>query len=126
MQEWRDKVRLHREEAQRLLENAYVLLSQGEAEKAGELFWGSMAHALKAVAATKGKELRQHREIREFARAVARETQDATLWNIYTAAEHLHSDFYEVALSVEDIAATGEQVQEGVRRLLGLLEVSTG
>lgn len=126
MQEWRDKVRVHREEAQRLLENAYALLCQGEAEKAGELFWGSMAHALTAVAATKGVELRQQREIREFARAVAREAQDATLWNIYIAAEHLHSDFYEVALSVEDVAATGEQVQEGVRRLLGLLDVSTG
>ena len=49
------------------LHNAYVSLDQEELEKASELLWGSMALAVKAVAALREIELRSHAAIWEYA-----------------------------------------------------------
>ena len=40
------------------LENVYNSLDAGDAEKAGEFLWGSLAEALKAVAANEGRNSR--------------------------------------------------------------------
>ena len=45
------------------LENAFKFIKVGNPEKAGEFLWGSMAQALKAVAASRGRELNTHQEI---------------------------------------------------------------
>ncbi|MBI2871767.1 MAG: hypothetical protein HYY00_01085 [Chloroflexi bacterium] len=117
-----ERLALYRAQALHYLENAFIALRQGDVEKAGEFLWGSMAEALKAVAAHKGTTLRQHREIREFARAIANELGERALWDAYGNAEHLHANFYEVELSLEDVAAIGESVKRAVERLLGLAE----
>ena len=112
-------------QARHYLENAFATLQQGDVEKAGELLWGSMAEALKGVAARKGIGLRTHREIRRFARTLSAERQEPGIMDAYIRAEHLHSNFYEVFLEVEDLVSEGEVIAVTVRKLLDLAEQSS-
>jgi len=116
----------HRRQAEVYLANAYELLRAGEVGKAREMLWGSMAQALKALAMARGLHLRQHREVRAWARQLATELKDQTLWDAYTSAEFLHVNFYELDLSAEDVVATGERVKQGVKRVLELSERVSG
>ena len=84
-------------------ENALNFLRQGETQKAAELLWGSIAEALKAVAASRGLRLRNHREIWEYARELARELSDESIFDGFKAAHSLHSDFYEAGLTLDDV-----------------------
>ncbi len=43
----------HKAQSVHYLENAYKFIDAGDVEKASEFLWGSMAQAIKAVAATK-------------------------------------------------------------------------
>ena len=51
-----------------------------EAEKASEFLWGSMAEALKAVAASEGRELTKHWEIGDYMPGVQGEGFTAAHW----------------------------------------------
>ena len=57
-------------------ENALSALEAGDAEKAGEFVWGSMAEALKAVAAKKATNLWRHQDIEDYAKSLAKEIGD--------------------------------------------------
>jgi hypothetical protein len=89
-------------------ENALNFLRQGETQKAAELLWGSIAEALKAVAATRGLRLRNHREIWEYARELARETSDESMFDGFREAHALHTDFYEAELTIDDVRVAWE------------------
>jgi hypothetical protein len=103
------------------MENALVFLQRGEAGKAGELLWGSVAEALQAVATSRGMRLANHRSLRFFAGTVAKELGDASLSEGYRLAEGLHSNFYEVELEPGDIAAVVEPIRRTVSKLLDLI-----
>ena len=64
------------------LENALKFIKAGNPEKAGEFLWGSMAQALKAVAASKGIELNTHQEIRRYARELAKRCKDESIYGM--------------------------------------------
>lgn len=113
----------YRAQSVHYLENAVTSLQQGDVEKAGEFLWGSVAEALKAVAARKGQLLRNHREIREYARALSAELQDPTIEMAFKVADQLHSNFYESFLSAEDLAPDAERIRAAVRKLIDLLDV---
>ncbi len=102
-------------------ENALGSIQAGEAGKAGEFLWGSVAEALKAVAANEKRELRSHGEVREFARALAKKLNDMSIWDGYAIANSLHSNFYEAGLSLEEIQINAERIRETVIKLLNLL-----
>ena len=104
------------------LENAFATLQEGDVEKAGEFLWGSLAQALKGVAARKEQLLRNHKEIRTYARAVSLELQDPTVETAFAIADRLHSNFYEAFLDIEDLAVDAERIREAVSMLLGLLD----
>lgn len=55
------------------LSNAYLSLQRDELEKASEFLWGSLAQAIKAVAALKELRLRSHREIWNYLVELSRE-----------------------------------------------------
>ncbi|MBM3942033.1 MAG: hypothetical protein FJ316_03735 [SAR202 cluster bacterium] len=100
------------------LENSLHHLQAGEIAKAGEFLWGSVATALKAVAARRDRGLRSHRELRAFARELARDSGQPDLWDKYLTAEHLHSNFYESFLEREDLDAIAEDLRPTVMVLL--------
>ena len=75
------------------LHNTYVALERGEIEKASEFLWGSMALAVKAVAALREVELRNHGAIWEYARQLSKELGDQQLFDSFRDANRLHSNF---------------------------------
>ncbi len=103
------------------LENAYVSLERGEVEKAGEFLWGSMAQAIKAVAAFKGVELRSHGAVRDFAMVLAKDNRDPALREAFAEANSLHQNFYESGLTREIVLEYGERIRPAVGRVLSLI-----
>lgn len=90
-------------------ENALRFLEEGETEKAAEFLWGSVAEALKAVAATRGIVLRSHRDVREYARELAKELNDRSIFDGFKEANSLHADFYEAGLTLDDVKDAWDQ-----------------
>ena len=90
-------------QSQHYYENALKFLQEGEPQKAAEFLWGTMAETFKAIAASRGRELRTHREIWDYAREVAKELNDESIWFGFKAAHSLHSDFYEAGLTLDDV-----------------------
>jgi len=103
------------------MENALKFIKVGNPEKAGEFLWGSMAQALKAVAANKGRELNTHQEIRRYARELAKRCKDESIWNGFSQASYLHSNFYEAGLSMEEVFTCAGRIRTTVRKLLELV-----
>ena len=103
------------------MENALVFLQKGEAGKAGEFLWGSVAEALQAVATSRGMHLANHRSLRYFAGVIAKELGDAALAQGFSDADRLHSNFYEVELELADVAAVLEPIRTTVAKLLALI-----
>ena len=102
-------------------ENALTSIQAGDAEKAGEFLWGSMAEALKAVAASEGKELNTHGEIRKYATELAKKHNDVSIWDVYGIANSLHGNFYEAGLSLEEVQTHAERIRTTVVKLFRLI-----
>jgi hypothetical protein len=107
--------------SQQYLENALIALQHGEAGKAGELLWGSVAQALNAVAGYTNKSVRTHRELKNFAIQLGRDLNDRTIENDFVVAESLHYNFYVVEREPQDIEIIVPVVQELVSKLLNLI-----
>ena len=102
-------------------ENALSSIEANDAEKAGEFLWGSMAQALKAVAASEGRELNTHGEIRNYARELAKRHNDMSIWDVYGIANSLHGNFYEAGLSLEEVQTDAERIRATVVKLFGFI-----
>lgn len=117
----KEDVEKYRTQSIHYFENALGSIQAGEAGKAGEFLWGSVAEAFKAVAAYEGKALHMHGEIREFARDLAKREKDPSIWDGYAIANSLHSNFYEAGLNLEEIQINAERIRETITKLLNLL-----
>jgi len=102
-------------------ENALSSIEAGDAEKAGEFVWGSMAEALKAVAAKKGIKLGRHQDIEDYAKNLAKELGDEEITKAHGLASALHSNFYEAGLRIEDVRLRLDQIKGTIRKLHGLV-----
>ena len=102
-------------------ENALSSIQAGDTEKAGEFLWGSMAQALKAVAASEGKELNTHGDIRKYATELAKKHNDVSIWDVYGVANSLHGNFYEAGLSLEEVQTHAERIRTTVVKLFGFI-----
>ena len=101
--------------------NALTSIEAGEAEKAGEFLWGSLAEAIKAVAASKRAELKAHWEIGDYARRLAKEMKDESILNVYRDASYLHSNYYEAGLAMEEVQSYVERIRTTVVKLFGFI-----
>lgn len=113
-----DRQENYRSASIKYLENGLHLLEEGDADKAGEMLWGSLAAAVKAVAARRDSLLRSHRDIRRYARALGDEVNDPTFFGDFMWAEHLHANFYEVFLEPEDVQPAVPTIRRRVTQLL--------
>jgi hypothetical protein len=102
------------------LQNSLEFLEKKELEKASEFSWGSVAQALKAVAERKGLQLRSHNSLREYARALAKEKGDESIYTMFLEVQNLHSNFYEADLPSEDVEFMTERTRKLVAKLLDL------
>jgi hypothetical protein len=110
----------YKAQSEHYFNNALSALEAGEAEKAGEFAWGSMADALKAVAAKKGAMLWRHQDIDEYAKSLAKELGDEEITKAHGLASSLHSNFYEAGLRIEDVRLRLDQIKDTISKLLDL------
>ena len=111
--------------AQQYLGNALLALQNGEAGKAGELLWGSVAQAINAVAASRNRSIATHRDLKNFALQLARELNDSNIEKNFIVVESLHHNFYDVQQEPQDIELVVPATQELVNRLLALIPPET-
>lgn len=103
------------------MENALLTLRSHDPGKASELLWGSVAEALQAVAASRGKRLTNHRSLHWFVGVLSKELGDEGMVTAFYSAEALHSNFHEVEYSTEDVARAVQPIRKLVARLLDLI-----
>lgn len=103
------------------LENAGEFLRKGEVEKCSEFLWGSMAAVVKAVAISRGRELRHHRGIWEYAREMAKQGENERFFDAFREANSLHSNFYEAALTPADVELVAPRIREAIAWAIGLI-----
>jgi len=118
------KTEKHARESLLYLKNASKFVDAGNVEKASEFLWGSMAQALKAVAASKGIYLRNHRQIWSYAEGLAKELEDNTIYAAFVQANFLHTNFYECELEMKDVRRMAEEIKVAVGKLLKLISES--
>lgn len=111
----------HKAQSMHYLENAYKFIDAGDVEKASEFLWGSMAQAIKAVAATKNIPLKRHNLLKDYAESLTKELGDSSIYDHFLHAQSLHSNFYECELEMKDVIRVAEEVSTTVSRLLHLL-----
>ena len=103
------------------LENASKFIEAGDPAKASEFLWGSMAQALKAVAASRGILLKNHGQIWNYTESVTKELGDKSIYDAFIYANYLHTNFYESELELRDIRRAAEDIRVAVDKLLRLV-----
>ena len=119
--ETKKRTKRYRTQSVHYFENALRFIEAGDAEKASEFLWGSMAQALKAVAASRDIQLKSHKDIRDYAMELARTPQDENIRHAFNNAQSLHSNFYESGLILEDVVIGAEDVKTAVAKLLSFI-----
>ena len=117
----RELLEKYRAQSTHYFENALSSIQAGDAEKAGEFLWGSMAEAIKAVAASEERELNTHGDIRKYAAELAKKHNDTSIWDVYGIANSLHGNFYEAGLSLEEVQTHAERIRTTVVKLFNLI-----
>jgi hypothetical protein len=103
------------------LANALDLLRRGEEQKAGELLWGAIAEAVKALAATRDESPVRHKDLVKFVRAIALDVNDERIWELFRAAQDLHDNFYDRELEPGAVASYVPKVEELRSKLASML-----
>ena len=103
------------------LKNASQSIDAGNSDKASEFLWGSMAQALKAVAASKEIFLRNHGQIWNYTETLAKEIEDKSIYDAFLHANFLHTNFYESELELKDVRRIAEDIRVAVGKLLNLV-----
>jgi len=117
----RAKAEKYATQSLRYLKNASRSIDEGNSEKAGEFLWGSIAEALKAIAASQGIELRAHWEIGNYAKELTKRLGDKDIFNAFGHASYLHSNFYEAGLGIADVKIYAQEIRATVGKLLSLI-----
>ena len=114
------KVEKYASQSRHYLGNASKFIDAGDSAKASEFLWGSMAQALKAVAASNEIHLKSHRQMRNYVESLTKELEDKSIHNAFIYANYLHSNFYESELELRDIRRAAEDIRVAVDKLLRL------
>ena len=119
----KERIEKHKSQSSHYFENALRFIEKGDAEKASEFLWGSVAQALKALAASKEIQLKSHRQLRDYATELTRQLKDESIKNTFDLAQSLHSNFYETGLLLEDVAVGAENVRATLAKIFRLIPV---
>lgn len=119
--EAKESAERYKAQSMHYLKNALHFVEVDDAEKASEFLWGSIAEALKAVAASKEIELRSHKDLRDYAMELAKALRDESIRNTFLHAQSLHSNFYETGLVMEDVAMCADDIRATLAKLFSLI-----
>ena len=92
----------YEEQAFHSLEQAEEELARGDARQAAEKIWVAAANALKAVCQQRGWNHRYHNHLRAAAYYLAVEQDRPDLELTFDAIQHMHTNFYEHQLWVDE------------------------
>ena len=98
--------------------NAEKYLKIKDYHKASEMMWGAMSCVIKAVAAKENKSIKSHRHLGEYTRKLAKRLKDKEIFNSFSKASMLHSNFYESNLDSKTVLTI---IQEVSRTIGGLM-----
>ncbi|MDI6885344.1 MAG: PaREP1 family protein [archaeon] len=116
-----EKIKKYKDQSIKYLKNAFECIETKDSQKASEFLWGSVAEALKAVAEVKGIELRGHKFVRDYARELAKDRKDSTIFDVFLKAESLHRNFYELGTELEEVYILSGEVRVLVDKLFRLI-----
>ncbi|MFC2016290.1 PaREP1 family protein [Chloroflexota bacterium] len=115
------KVKKYAGQSRHYLLDASKFIDSGDSEKASEFLWGSMAQALKAVAASNDIHLGNHRRIWDYAESLTKELEDKSIYDAFIQANYLHTNFYESELELKNVRRIAEDIRIAIGRLLSLV-----
>ena len=99
------------------LNEAEKLYEMGNLIQASEKYWGAVTTLLKAIAEVRGRVHSSHRDLRELASQLYRETKDKDIAIGCKAAGSLHANYHESYMTREDFELTRELVLKLIRKL---------
>lgn len=102
---------------QKYLSDADALLKSKDYVQASEKLWGATATIAKAIAASRGKQIKSHDGITFFLTSVANELQDKSILRIIVMANGLHQNFYEDTLTPEAIKECARVIKQFSKRM---------
>ncbi len=100
-----------------LFDQARLELEAGDLIQASEKYWGAAAQSLKAIAQNRGWEHNSHAHFYRIVRNLIDETGDNELFDLFNAANLLHSNFYENWMDATEILRLSSQVAQLNNRL---------
>ena len=102
--------------------NSERLAGEGEFRKASELLWGAITQAIKALAATRGRRISNHRQFFDFMRRLAAEIEEPALYESFLFLRNLHTNFYDETIPPEDFQIYRKRAHSFIIRLNELME----
>jgi len=98
------------------------LLREGNLIQASEEFWNAVVHALKAVAAKEGLELKTHGDLWKYVNKLAKTRGDLEIAKLFANANYLHKNFYEGNLLPELVREYIEDAKKLTEKLKKIVE----
>lgn len=93
------------------------LLRGGDFVQASEKFWGAAAEMIKAIAASRGEELRTHADLWSFVTKLRDEVKKPELTTLFGLAGTLHQNFYEASMTSEAVKDHAEAIKRFIDEL---------
>ena len=115
-----DTVAYHRERSWHFLSLVDDELARGELEEAGNKVWGAAAHAVKAVAESRGWEHHAHALLEQTVDRLIEEGAPMDLWIQYLTASAYHQRFYGGPPPAHAIGAGKDLIAGFIRTLESL------
>ena len=115
------KVKKYAGQSRHYLLNASKFIDAGDSEKASEFLWGSLAEAIKAVALSKGFQLKKHGEIWTYVENLTKELEDKSIYNAFRHAHDLHINFYESDIELRGVRRMAADIKIVQGKLLQLI-----
>ena len=104
--------------SRRLARQAQLEFDRGDRLQASKKAWGAAAHAVEAVAASRGWNHNSHRLLFDIVDQVSRDVENPRLRSLFQTANSLHQNFYE---NWQPDGSVQAGINE-VKQLVGLLD----
>ena len=114
------------EQGRRFLGQAYEELATDDLRQASEKGWGAASQIVKAAAEERGLVHHSHAHLFRIVHTLIEETNDLVLFDLFGAANHLHTNFYEGEYGNAEVERALNQVSEFVGKVEGLLNGRNG
>ena len=109
----RSSIHRHVSQSNRYRASALRELRQGHWQRAEELLWGSLAGAVKAVAGSRGVELKDDAEMKSYLALLSKETRNRRIRDAFNQL----SNFSTLSYTVEDSRSGRDRLYQAAERV---------